>query len=154
MDRQRFWGFLAHASIIIGMMFVIFFVIDRFNPAMEFLSSSISKWLILAFAICSILNGLFSAVFLFQKQKRHEERHGSAPLKAAPDQNSVPQRRLAQAQYDPHASRQSVRTGYGCAAGYPAQEPLPASDRQYRRPASAAGRPQADFRYQNPRARR
>ncbi len=74
MNKQRFWGFLAHTSIIVGMMLVIFFVIDRFNPAMEFLTSNISKWLILLFALCSILNGLFSAVFLFQKQKQREGR--------------------------------------------------------------------------------
>ncbi len=97
MGQQRFWGFLAHACIIIGMMFVIFFVIDRFNSAMEFLTSSISKWLILILAVCSILNGLFSAVFLFQKQKRHEERmhvphagHAEEPRRALPQGNAHP----------------------------------------------------------------
>ena len=76
MDKQRFWEFSSHTGIIIGMMFVVFFVIDRFNPAMEFLTSSISKWLMLVLAICAILNGLFSAIFLFQKQRRREERAG------------------------------------------------------------------------------
>ena len=73
-DKQRIWGFFAHTSIIIGMMFVVFFVIDQFNPAMEFLTSSLSKWLMFILAICAIFTGLYSAVFLFQKQKKRDEK--------------------------------------------------------------------------------
>jgi len=75
-DKQRVWGFFAHANIIVGMMFVVFFVIDRFNPAMEFLTSSLSKWLMLFLAVSSVIGGLFAAVFLFQKQKRRDEKRG------------------------------------------------------------------------------
>jgi uncharacterized integral membrane protein len=78
MNKQRFWGFLSHSSIIVGMMFVIFFVIDRFNPAMEFLTSNISKWLILLFALCSILNGLFSAVFVSKAKAKRRQAEPSA----------------------------------------------------------------------------
>lgn len=119
MGKQRFWGFLAHTSIIVGTMFVIFFVIDRFNPAMEFLSSSISKWLILFFAVCSIGNGLFAAVFLFQRQKRHEEKRENEAAKIAAGRGHAPQQR----QYDPHERpQQRAQSGYGYAYsnGYPA----------------------------------
>ncbi len=107
-DKQAIWGFFAHASIIIGMMFVVFFVIDRFNPAMEFLTSSLSKWLILLFALFSIGNGAFSAVLLFQRQRKREERRFAShshtmPTEreyAAPMQRNVaayqPQRELPQ----------------------------------------------------------
>ena len=77
MNQHKFWGFLSHTSIIVGMMFVVFFVIDRFNPAMDFLGSTLSKWLILALAVCAFLNGLLSAVYLFQKQRRSMERQAA-----------------------------------------------------------------------------
>ncbi|HRX57757.1 MAG TPA: hypothetical protein P5075_03185 [Eubacteriales bacterium] len=153
MNKQRFWGFFAHTSIIIGMMFVIFFVIDRFNPAMEFLSSNISKWLILIFAICSILNGLFSAVFLFQKQKRHEEKRGNAPPRATPNQIHAAQRSFAQPQYDTHDNIQRQRTPKGRvnANGYPTQQ-RPPEQRQYRHAASALTQPNMEAEHLNPRA--
>lgn len=98
-DQQRTWGFFAHTNIIVGMMFVVFFVIDRFNPAMEFLTSSLSKWLILVLALCAIVNGLFAAVFLFQRQKRREEKHGYPQARPAYGQDR-PQRELPQPAYD------------------------------------------------------
>lgn len=99
MYQHRFWGFLSHTSIIVGMMFVIFFVIDRFNPAMDFLGSSLSKWLMLALAACAFLNGLLSAVYLFQKRRRSMERQSAR--EEAP--HSV--RRLPPPSYAPGANR-------------------------------------------------
>ncbi|NLI54182.1 MAG: hypothetical protein GX417_07620 [Clostridiales bacterium] len=126
LNKQRIWGFFAHASIIVGMMFVVFFVIDRFNPAMEFLTSSLSKWLILFLAVCAMANGLFSAVLLFQRLRRHEEKQ-TASHAAAPGR---PERALP-----PQDLRQ-----YGYAGGYsPRQRPQPdyAGGRAY--PAQRAG---------------
>ena len=100
-DKQRIWGFFAHASIIIGMMFIVFFVIDQFNPAMEFLTSSLSKWLIFLLAVCALFTGLFSAVFLFQKQKRREEKRSHPPARQTYEHERVPQERFAQPSYDP-----------------------------------------------------
>lgn len=156
MDRQHFWGFLAHTSIIVGMMLVIFFVIDRFNPAMEFLSSNISKWLILLFALCSVLNGLFSAVFLFQKQKRHEEKLGNAQPRANPSQNYPAQQRLTQPQYDPRDNIQRQRTlqGHGYENGHPAQQPRQTEQRQYQRPVPVPVQSNKAIEYLNPRVRR
>lgn len=73
-DRQRVWNFFAHASIIAGMVFVVFFGMDLFHPATEFLTSSISRWLILILALCAVANGLYSAIFLFQVQKRRDKK--------------------------------------------------------------------------------
>ena len=92
-DQQRIWGFFSHASIIIGMMFVVFFAIDQFNPAMEFLTSSLSKWLMLVLALCAILTGLYSAVFLFQKQKRRDEKRGHSQARQAYEREAFPQDR-------------------------------------------------------------
>ena len=102
-DKSRIWGFFAHASIIIGMMFIVFFAIDRFNPAMEFLTSSISKWLIFLLAVCALFTGLFSAVFLFQKQKRREEKRSQPQARPAYNRESAPKQRFAEPYYDPRA---------------------------------------------------
>ena len=94
-DKQRIWGFFAHASIIVGMMFVVFFVIDRFNPAMEFLTSSLSKWLMLALALCAMISGLYSAIFLFQKQKRRDDKRSYAQEKPTFEkERALPQRQV------------------------------------------------------------
>ena len=102
-DKQRIWGFFSHASIIIGMMFVVFFAIDQFNPAMEFLTSSLSKWLMLVLALCAILTGLYSAVFLFQKQKRRDEKRGHSQTRPIYEREYALQERPAQPHSDPRA---------------------------------------------------
>jgi len=106
-DKQRIRGFFAHASIIIGMMFIVFFVIDQFNPAMEFLTSSLSKWLIFVLAVCALFTCLFSAVFLFQKQKRRDEKRSHPQTRPAFEETSVPQERFVQRYNDPRAYPQA-----------------------------------------------
>ncbi len=72
--KQYIWAFFAHAGIIIGMMFVVFFFIDQFLPTMKVLSSELSKWLILCLALVTVINGLFSAKLLFSRQKRRQQK--------------------------------------------------------------------------------
>lgn len=111
--KQRIWGFFAHASIIIGMMFVVFFVIDQFNPAMEFLTSSLSKWLMFILAICAIFTGLYSAVFLFQKQKKRDEKRTHSQSRPVYEREYVPQERFAQPYFDPRSYPQGQLTNGG-----------------------------------------
>ncbi len=101
--KQNIWGFFAHTSIIIGMMFVVFFVIDRFNPAMEFLTSSLSKWLIFMLAICAIVTGLYSAVFLFQKQKKRDEKRNHPQTRTVYERGNVPHEQFAQPYFNPRS---------------------------------------------------
>jgi hypothetical protein len=89
-EKWSFWGFFAHAGIIVGMMVVVFFVIDRFNPAMEFITSEISKWVILLLALSAISNGFYTAVLLFLRERRRREKR-SARYTAPPRQS--PERR-------------------------------------------------------------
>jgi uncharacterized membrane protein len=77
-DKQRAWSFFAHSSIITGMVFIVMFVIDRFSPALELLASNFSGWLILILAALAVVNGFYSAIFLFQKQKRRDEKRNHA----------------------------------------------------------------------------
>lgn len=53
---------LSHVCMVVSLMIVVFFVIDRFNPAMEFMTSEMSKWLILGLAVASFSNGLLNIV--------------------------------------------------------------------------------------------
>ena len=50
---------LPHANIILALMFVTFFIVDKFNGAMNFLGNDISKGLLLALALVSIVNACF-----------------------------------------------------------------------------------------------
>lgn len=78
MQRYRIWNFLAHCSAILAGMFIIFFSIDRVNPAMDFLTSPISKWTLLCFAVFALCNGVLSAAYIFRKRKQGAERAHAA----------------------------------------------------------------------------
>ena len=126
--QQRVWGVFAHTGIIIGMMFVVFFVIDRYNPAMEFLTSSISKWLMLCLAIVSVIDGVFSAAMLYRKQKRQEEkreRKNSADVQHNPAlaAHRLPERELADApRYPAPPTQYQQERERGYAPRYPAPQ--------------------------------
>ena len=51
---------LSHTCLVVSLMIVVFFIADRFNPAMEFMSSEMSKWLILFLAIVSFANAVLT----------------------------------------------------------------------------------------------
>ena len=70
MKRHSIRTLLAHGSIVMGTVFIVLFIIDRFNPYMDFLGSDQSDYLLLIFCIVSIANGIFTAVGIF----RHDER--------------------------------------------------------------------------------
>lgn len=68
---------LAHISIVLSVMVLTWFVIDRFNTAMEFMSADISKWFIAALAALSLASSLVNIVSLWSdpdgKKKKHEK---------------------------------------------------------------------------------
>ena len=49
---------LAHSAIIISGMYLVFFFIDRVNPAMSFIDNSITKYLLVALSVLSVVNGI------------------------------------------------------------------------------------------------
>lgn len=75
MRTLKLLGVFCHANIILGAMFVVFFFLDRVNPAMEFISSDISKGLLLFFSLCAITNGVLGATYIFKKDKAHKAHH-------------------------------------------------------------------------------
>ena len=60
--------FLPHSTLILSLMMITFFVIDRFNESMAFLNSSITKWLSLFFAL---LSAILSVLTILQDESKH-----------------------------------------------------------------------------------
>lgn len=48
----------AHVAIIISCMYVVFYLIDRVNPAMSFIDNDITKPLLLVLGLLSIINAI------------------------------------------------------------------------------------------------
>ena len=44
MNKARF--LLSHLTVILSLMFVVFLVLDQFNPMMNFVNNDISRWLL------------------------------------------------------------------------------------------------------------
>ena len=44
----------GHLTAILGMMFLVFLVLDQFNPMMNFIDNNISRWLLAAFCLSGI----------------------------------------------------------------------------------------------------
>lgn len=49
---------LAHCAIIISGMYIVFFLIDRVNPAMGFIDNDITKPLLLVLSLIAIINAI------------------------------------------------------------------------------------------------
>ena len=47
-------GLLNHLTVIFGIMFLVFLVLDQFNPMMNFVDNGISRCLLAALCICGI----------------------------------------------------------------------------------------------------
>ena len=51
---NRISALAGHLTAILGMMFLVFLVLDQFNPMMNFIDNSISRWLLAALCISGI----------------------------------------------------------------------------------------------------
>ena len=67
MKKYMLRTLLTHATIVLSVVFLVFFCIDRVNPAMEFIGSDISDWLLCAFCVIALLSSILSAVQLYKK---------------------------------------------------------------------------------------
>ena len=47
-------GLFSHLTVIFGIMFLVFLVLDQFNPMMNFVDNAISRWLLAAFCLSGI----------------------------------------------------------------------------------------------------
>jgi hypothetical protein len=69
MKPRLFWRFLTHATILLAALFLTLLVLDQYNPSMDFVSSDVSKWFLLAFALCAFISSIITATL--QYRERH-----------------------------------------------------------------------------------
>lgn len=68
--KRFFQRVMPHAVIVLSLMTLTFFSIDRVNPIMAFMTSELSKWV---FALLAV-TGLLTAIFLIGMQWREDDR--------------------------------------------------------------------------------
>ena len=56
---------LPHLIFILSGMFLVFLVLDQFNPMMNFVNHSVSHWLLAALCVC----GITQSVLLWIERK-------------------------------------------------------------------------------------
>ncbi len=74
MKHLRLWYMLCHVNIIISCMFIIFYFIDRVNPAMEFMDSTLSKGLLFVFCLSILAASILNARYLFRMMRGNARR--------------------------------------------------------------------------------
>ena len=51
---------LRHTTVILGLMFLVFLVLDQFNPMMNFIDNSISRWLLAGLCVSGCAQSVLS----------------------------------------------------------------------------------------------
>ncbi|MCR5610897.1 MAG: hypothetical protein K6F68_03595 [Clostridiales bacterium] len=72
--RRVFRVVLAHITALLSVMTITFFIIDRFNDAMEFMTSDLSKVLFLVLAVLSLISSIVTIVCLWVNPDRIKKR--------------------------------------------------------------------------------
>ncbi|HWQ59485.1 MAG TPA: hypothetical protein VN540_10730 [Clostridia bacterium] len=72
MKRDFVWRFLTHATLLLAALFLTLLVLDQYNPSMDFISSDVSKWFLLGFALCAFISSIMTAVRQFQARRRDD----------------------------------------------------------------------------------
>ena len=55
---SRIRALAGHLAAILGIMFLVFLVLDQFNPMMNFIDNGISRILLAALCLCGIVRGV------------------------------------------------------------------------------------------------
>ena len=58
----------SHLTVILSLMFIVFLVLDQFNPMMNFVDNDISRWLLAALCISGIVQSVCSAAWNGRKE--------------------------------------------------------------------------------------
>ncbi len=49
---------LNHLTVVLGMMFLVFLILDQFNPLMDFTDNPVSRILLAVLCLCGIIQSL------------------------------------------------------------------------------------------------
>ena len=59
---------ISHLTVILSLMFVVFLILDQFNPMMNFVDNGISRWLLAALCISAIVQSVCSPAWNGRKE--------------------------------------------------------------------------------------
>jgi hypothetical protein len=66
---SRIIALLPHLAIILSGIFIVFLILDQYNPTMNFVSNNTSVYLLWALSIVSIINAVLLGI-AFRKSAR------------------------------------------------------------------------------------
>ena len=72
--KAKIFKLLGHVSIVISLMYFVFFFIDRVNSPMSFINNGITKFLL--FILCAL--SIFNSVRLISADRKEERRKAQA----------------------------------------------------------------------------
>ena len=49
---------MNHGTVVLGMMFLVFLLLDQFNPMMNFVDNSVSRWLLAALCLSAVARSI------------------------------------------------------------------------------------------------
>ena len=55
---SKLHGLFSHLTVILAFMFIVFLVLDQFNPMMNFIDNGISRWLLAALCVSGIAQSI------------------------------------------------------------------------------------------------
>lgn len=76
---------LPHLTIILGLMTLVFYVVDGFNAVMAFMASELSKQVFMVLAVCAII----SSVMLISRQWKEDDRKARKAARLIEESTSV-----------------------------------------------------------------
>ncbi len=70
---------LPHASIVLALMFITFFIVDKLNGAMNFINNDITKALLLLFSLIAIGNSCLVIAQNRRQARRRSQEENQKP---------------------------------------------------------------------------
>lgn len=68
---------LSHLTAMLALLVLICFVIDRFNTAMAFMDSELSKWYIAVLAVLALVSSILNIVALWVNPEKQNSRRNN-----------------------------------------------------------------------------
>ena len=92
---------VPHLTLVLALMTLTFFCIDRVNTGMAFMTSELSKWVFMLLAVCALLSGLMLISANWRDEARQARKLKRARTRAALGRASEPAETRAPGDADP-----------------------------------------------------
>ena len=57
---SKLQNLFSHLTVILAIMFIVFLILDQFNPMMNFIDNDLSRYLLAALCVCGASQSLLS----------------------------------------------------------------------------------------------